>query len=843
MFFTKSKGNIYSNTSYSGSDIFASISIGGNGTFPGGSYVIGELQTLSYSLHMERGTVRSCGNINAKDYTDGPRTIAGTLIFAVFDKHFVRNVLKAAGINTLTTTILTDELPPFDITITYANEYGHKSVMRIYGIKLVNEGMVMSINDILTENSYQYVARNISPINTVSDQYGSEETEQTTEETAEDREATYNDLLLKNEPFLDVYSLKEASKDEEGVVYLNIINPLETNTVAIYQEEAEIKKYTILSNDIPFSISLPAGIYTFSMLDESGSKISNSITIEIVLGNNQEVMAPTIQYITQSIISGMTTDKNAYKIVCFNEEESYEAKIKNSDFAFNKLKPDTTYTLYVITKDNEKSPNISVTTNINAQDRFLEWKEFILSNKNNIEKEYLDHFLESFDKILILAKETSYTKSLTYYYYTLKSTYQKNSLQYIATDYFTKEANIYELKNLFSVFNYNMETDDYYNNQIRISKAATKLYLTNNSKTTQISINCLQKNNSYYLYTFPNEPGIYTIKQIINNSVEQKIDYYVAEDFTRTNQSENNANKAKDFGSVLDKYYNENLGTIGNKSIDDDYVVQGAFNQNVSNVLTAISIKEQDDKSVFIEKSSVIDKDCYVIFSTYKDLIQNSFINRIAFSKDISSIKVDFKSLILNKKGTYFVYLEDMDGNIITKSILLKTSDIAYLTKIQKELFLKSLDQKYISTTLKVYIEEVMENEYINNNDILEDTKELILSLKQSAQKDKDLCNIINLLAQNNTSKIFQIKKTSWSLVVNKNSSISIKSSIKSINRIIYGHYDTDFNLIQKELAPLEEQIEIPYTRDDYYICFAFIEGNMQSQFVLFNTKTKLYFY
>ena len=45
---------------------------------------IGELQTVSYSIYQEKKPVRSIGNINAKDYVMGPRTIAGSLVFSVF---------------------------------------------------------------------------------------------------------------------------------------------------------------------------------------------------------------------------------------------------------------------------------------------------------------------------------------------------------------------------------------------------------------------------------------------------------------------------------------------------------------------------------------------------------------------------------------------------------------------------------------------------------------------------------------------------------------------------------------------------------------------------------------
>lgn len=130
----------------------------------GGTYtqVIGELQTITYSIHQEKGPVRCLGDMNAKGYIFGPRTIAGTMIFTVFDKHWTTKMeaayLENTGVNA---HMLADELPPFNFTISCANEYEHDAVCSIFGITLVNEGQVMSINDVYTENTFQFYAADI----------------------------------------------------------------------------------------------------------------------------------------------------------------------------------------------------------------------------------------------------------------------------------------------------------------------------------------------------------------------------------------------------------------------------------------------------------------------------------------------------------------------------------------------------------------------------------------------------------------------------------------------------------------------------------------------------------
>lgn len=129
------------------------------------TYSLGSLQTLSISTHQDKRPVRAIGNMNAIDYTMGQRTIAGSMVFAVFDRHFASAIFDDLKEIKGSSIILADELPPLDITITFANEYGRTSRMAVYGVRLINEGQVMSINDVYTENTYQFVANALEPLN------------------------------------------------------------------------------------------------------------------------------------------------------------------------------------------------------------------------------------------------------------------------------------------------------------------------------------------------------------------------------------------------------------------------------------------------------------------------------------------------------------------------------------------------------------------------------------------------------------------------------------------------------------------------------------------------------
>jgi hypothetical protein len=160
------------NTSFAGADIVATFTpIGGK------PMVIGEIQTISYSIYRPMVPVTALGQINAKGVVRGPRTIAGSLIFTVFDRHVLKEMMDVYSsskndfvdnyeftpedIKNLRQYAKTDEMPPFDINITFMNEYGSASTLNIYGIYIMTEGQTMSIEDMITENTMQYIAMDV----------------------------------------------------------------------------------------------------------------------------------------------------------------------------------------------------------------------------------------------------------------------------------------------------------------------------------------------------------------------------------------------------------------------------------------------------------------------------------------------------------------------------------------------------------------------------------------------------------------------------------------------------------------------------------------------------------
>lgn len=64
---------------------------------------------------------------------------------------------------TRTTPWYSDQIPPFNITLTGVNEQGYASTMAILGVDILNEGYGISIDDIVSEQQMTFVAREVSP--------------------------------------------------------------------------------------------------------------------------------------------------------------------------------------------------------------------------------------------------------------------------------------------------------------------------------------------------------------------------------------------------------------------------------------------------------------------------------------------------------------------------------------------------------------------------------------------------------------------------------------------------------------------------------------------------------
>lgn len=144
--------------SFSGTDTIVFI------LMPGSSpVVLGTITTVSYSSYRTKQPVVNLGRININGVTRGTRIYAGTMIFTLINQHWLNELLETESLKWLGQykEVKADELPLFDLMIVSANEYGSAVSMFIYGADITDEGQVVSVEDLFTENTLSFVARDI----------------------------------------------------------------------------------------------------------------------------------------------------------------------------------------------------------------------------------------------------------------------------------------------------------------------------------------------------------------------------------------------------------------------------------------------------------------------------------------------------------------------------------------------------------------------------------------------------------------------------------------------------------------------------------------------------------
>ena len=127
-----------------------------------------ELTTITVSVHRVKSPAVACGYINPKGWARGRRTIAGTLVLTKFTTDVLYSFLNSDGftsdLSKDTTYVKVDQLPPFNLTLLFADEYGNASSQRLLGVELVTSGDVYSIQDMLSEQTISYVAADFTPL-------------------------------------------------------------------------------------------------------------------------------------------------------------------------------------------------------------------------------------------------------------------------------------------------------------------------------------------------------------------------------------------------------------------------------------------------------------------------------------------------------------------------------------------------------------------------------------------------------------------------------------------------------------------------------------------------------
>jgi hypothetical protein len=151
--------------SFSGVDIKTAVWIPpAHDADPGSFKTWGELQTLTVSSERPAGPVRVLGAAAPRGYVRGVRTIAGSMIFTVLDRDVFADIYKGyEGENPDQFPSFVDQIPPFHIIIDATNEMGFAAGSAIIGATITNFGTTYSVDDLMLEATYTYVAQYVHP--------------------------------------------------------------------------------------------------------------------------------------------------------------------------------------------------------------------------------------------------------------------------------------------------------------------------------------------------------------------------------------------------------------------------------------------------------------------------------------------------------------------------------------------------------------------------------------------------------------------------------------------------------------------------------------------------------
>lgn len=158
--------------SYSGADCRVYV-------FPGvgrETFLLNSLATASISIHEAKAPVRTLGRKAVVGFTESIRTIAGSLVFTIIKNHPLSDInhkdnknKQPSGMRETNDGLgevnqLSTLLNPVNLYFIYKAENeqtGAKADMTVKGVRFINEGIVTSINDMVTEVVMQFVAEDV----------------------------------------------------------------------------------------------------------------------------------------------------------------------------------------------------------------------------------------------------------------------------------------------------------------------------------------------------------------------------------------------------------------------------------------------------------------------------------------------------------------------------------------------------------------------------------------------------------------------------------------------------------------------------------------------------------
>ena len=803
-------------------------------------YTLGSIQTLSVSTHQDKKPVRVIGSMNALDYTMGQRTIAGSLVFAVFDQHFATEMFNDLKAATGKSFFLPDELPALDITITFANEYGRTSRMAIYGVRIINEGQVMSINDLYTENTYQFVATAMEPLKRSEGDTGGGSDKDNEAQVASvfdlvDTPAAFSGEEVWNNSFADNQNLNRilltATTEQpmfeyqEGIVKFTLSPNQNSGIIYILNQiQNKVVNEIHIENKNIYTAYLESGLYS-AWYEDKGQTLSNTVIFSIDSAGSYSHSyndSPIVDSVTETSISISCNNPTHTKGVCSlsSTKSSIELDLKSRKCTFTNLESNTTYVIY--TKNETGISNVILVKTLAEEENYTEgfktyarYNRTLLSNDIDKYEVILEKLNNNNDIINTLEKEQSI---------------EAKELLFMAVKY----------KNEFtSVINHNAETmpqkdlNNVYGNSFKFNTGTTKanIFLTKGKK-------------EFYEYSqqYPVEMTYSGKSNRTYNVVAITNDFVKSPKYTFYSYSDNDKSKINDvFGEInklanidLTVYMNSNkrypdialkcLAVSDNKNIDIKLLKAPTVHIDENcNLIANVNYKD-----VLGERKS----DYYLVISELNQALDKTPNRKIKIEHTNNHLLVNNYMTAINSKDTYAVWIEDDKFNIV--------SEVNYV----------SLNEEVISFNSSIIEDKV--------NDILSKTgvevnkdsiTDISTSVIGSSTSDKDMhYDIIkaamDLKISNEAHFVFEVLKhkfNSYYVNQDKYRTVSYNNQEIQFNNMTNGQlvhigFKKEYGY---EINVIESNKTLVNTNDYAYNLYYVIDNNsiIKSGFVLIDNK------
>ena len=882
----------YPNESFSGCDMVATLLVPDiNDNTKKNVYSIGELQTISYSIHMERKAVRAIGNINAKDYVLGPRTIAGSLVFTVFNKHFAKDIIN--DINKKLDSdyaFLADELPPFDIIMSFANEYGLKAKLVIYGVRLINEGQVMSINDIYTENTYQFVATDIEYLDNENKYTRNSLINPKRYLVSDDININISKLKKENKKsinnfndsvYLSYKKINDASINNNGNVKLTLSPFKDYGVIEIISENYNMKinleNSNIDKNNI--IVSLPQGRYTAIWYFEEIKSNYINFTIryeQLIIKTN--LPCPIIEFLTENYCDVLSNVSEHFFVLYtnLNTGETFKEKLIGKRARLEKLEVFTEYKVASCNEDETSVSNYMYFKTLKyGFDMYQDFMQFVIYNIKNMKYD-IDTYYEIIMKTKDIYYDTYEIKKYKSIYETFIESlkYYNKLLETLDSKDFSNEvfyyAEIERLNKMISgtkelisisstitndkVYGYNkdfivvnapiLEEKDFCTNNLLVENnvVAVDFYrILNNSlqyiKTIKKN-NFIYYNENYYICNFNDKPNCdycaYAVNE--NNFRSSKIIFHTL--------SEDEKAKALSKKYKNDEYINYTLSRTKintNLSYLDDENDYDAKNRllielSKDNNLTIQEpiIKEIQDNyiSIIINDYEILDNARLVLCE-----LNESLIETVKYKYNISKeIIINVNESCLKYNNSYILYIEDEEENLLSKTV-------SFIFNKDKTDY--NINSYYINS----YIEDL--KNLFKERGLYTINLETLLYIELSNYNNKKfniLNNILNSLIENNNliSEYVQVINTFFEYYYSKYNiqdisdcyKLSYNNKTKKISIELYNAYCLIYeitNNINKKVIKYNDTIVLDAGKI-YVINFIKKDYSERSNFLLIDT-------